>query len=65
MINMATSKKEMEDEWDAKELCAIEEDELVLMAMMGEHINYEDDWIIDSGYSNHMTDDQSDTMEVG
>ena len=33
----------MEYEWDADILCLIEEDELTLMAMMGEHIDYEDD----------------------
>ena len=35
------------------------------MVMIGEHINYEDDWIIGLGCSNHMADDQSDAMEVG
>ena len=49
---MATSKKKMEDEWDVEVLCAIEEDELALMAMMGEHIDYENNWIIDLEYSN-------------
>ena len=39
---------EMEEEWDAEVLYAIEEDELALMAMMGDHIDYENDWIIDS-----------------
>ena len=33
---------EMEEEWDV-ELYAIEEDELALMAMMGDHIDYEND----------------------
>ena len=54
----------MEDEWDADVLCLIEEDELALMVMMGEHIGYENYWIIDSRYSNHMIDDQSDTVEA-
>ena len=35
------------------------------MAMMREHIDYKDDWIIDSWYSNHMIDDQSGAMEGG
>lgn len=56
--NVATSKKEMEDEWDAEVLCAIEEYELALMAMTEDHIDYENDWIVDSGCSNHMTGDQ-------
>ena len=55
----------MEDEWDVEVLCATEEDKLALMAIMGEHIDYEDDWIIDSGCLNYMNDDQSGTMEVG
>ena len=54
--NVASSNMEME-EWDAEVLDAIEEDELALMVMMGDHINYENDWIIDSGYSNHVIDD--------
>ena len=44
---------EMEEEWDTEVLYAIEEDELALMATMGDHINYENDWIVDSGCSNH------------
>ena len=63
--NVASSNMEMEEEWDAKVLYAIEEDELALMAMMRDHIDYENDWIIDSGYSNHMIDDQSAAMEEG
>ena len=49
----------MKDEWDAEVLCPIEEDEVALMVMMGDHIDYEDDWIIDSGCSNNMTNSQS------
>ena len=45
--NVASSNMEMEEEWDAEVLYAIEEDELALMAMMGDHIDYENDWIID------------------
>jgi hypothetical protein len=61
---VVTSKKEIEDEWDAEALCAIEENELALMTMMGERINYENDWIIDSGCSNHMTGDQNKLQDV-
>ena len=28
------------------------------MAMMEDHIDYENDWIVDSRYSNHMTGNQ-------
>ncbi|KAG8488484.1 hypothetical protein CXB51_016201 [Gossypium anomalum] len=45
--NAATSKSE--EEWDAEALVAIEEEE---------QINYKKDWIVDSGCSNHMTDDK-------
>ena len=63
--NVASSNMEMEEEWDIEVLYVIEEDELALMAMMRDHINYENDWIIDSGCSNHMIDDQSGAMEAG
>jgi len=63
--NVASSNREMEEEWDVEVLYAIEEDELALMAMMGDHIDYENDWIIDSGYPNHMIDNQSGAMEEG
>ena len=57
--NVASSNMEMEEKWDAEVLYAIEEDELALMATMGDHINYENNWIVDSGCSNHITGDQS------
>ena len=41
--NVAISKKKTENEWEAEVLCPIVEDELALMAMMEEHIDYEDD----------------------
>ena len=56
--NVASSNMEMEVEWDAEVLHAIEEDEQAFMAMMGDHIDYENDWIIDSEFSNRMTGDQ-------
>ena len=55
--NVTSSNMEMEEEWDGEVLYAIEEDELALMAMMRELIDYENDWIVDLGCSNHMTDD--------
>ena len=48
----------MEEERGAEVLYAIEEDQLALVATVGDHINYENDWIVDSGCSNHMTSDQ-------
>lgn len=41
-----------------------EEDDLVLMEMMGERNDYENNWIIDSGCSNHMIDYQSGATEA-
>jgi len=57
--NMAFSNMEMEEEWDTEVLYVIEEDELAFMVTMGDHINYVNDWIVDSRCSNHMTGDQS------
>jgi len=58
--NAVTSK--IEDEWDAEALFVIEEeeddDELALTAILSDQINYEKDWIVDSGCSNHMTGDK-------
>ena len=48
---------EMEKEWDAEVLYAIEEDEEAFMEMMEDHIDYENDWIVDSEFSNYMTGD--------
>ena len=54
--NAATSKSE--DEWDVEALFAMEEEELALTATTFNQINYENDWIVDSGCSNHMTGDK-------
>ena len=63
--NVPSSNIEIEEKWDGEAICLIEENELALMAMIGEHIDYEDDWIIDSACSNHMIDNQSGAMEEG
>lgn len=53
--NAVTSKSE--DKWDAQaSFAAIEES--ASTATMSEQIDYEKDWIIDSGCSNHMTGDK-------
>ena len=55
-----------EEDWDAEAACAVatieeekeEKDEVALMAASkSRRINYESDWIIDSGCSNHMIGD--------
>ncbi|KAG6781857.1 hypothetical protein POTOM_011240 [Populus tomentosa] len=47
----------IEDEWDAHAFFA-EVKEAAFTVTTPEHIDYEKDWIIDSGCSNHMTDDK-------
>ncbi|KAJ4978478.1 hypothetical protein NE237_009258 [Protea cynaroides] len=54
--NAATSKSE--EEWDAEALFAAEDEELALTAITYKEIDYEKDWIVDSGCSNHMTGDK-------
>ncbi|KAG6504552.1 hypothetical protein ZIOFF_036886 [Zingiber officinale] len=57
--NTATSnpKENSEDDWDAEALFAAEENE-VAFTTMSDKINYKNDWIVDSGCSNHMTGDK-------
>ncbi|KAE8672542.1 tir-nbs resistance protein [Hibiscus syriacus] len=55
--NTATScsKENSEYGWDAEALFATEEEELALTVTTPERIDYKNDWIVDSGCSNHMT----------
>ncbi|KAG6517284.1 hypothetical protein ZIOFF_020669 [Zingiber officinale] len=57
--NTATSnsKENSEDDWDAEALMATEEKDLALTTTP-EQIGYKNDWIVDSGCSNHMTGDK-------
>ncbi|KAH9726925.1 hypothetical protein KPL70_008466 [Citrus sinensis] len=57
-IATSSSKEDSEDSWDAEALLAMEEEELALTVTTLEKINYENDWIVDSGCSNHMTGDR-------
>ncbi|KAM2243153.1 hypothetical protein PS2_009934 [Malus domestica] len=54
----SSSKENSEDGWDAEALFATEEEELALMVTTPERIDYNNDWIVDSGCSNHMTGDK-------
>ncbi|KAK2978138.1 hypothetical protein RJ640_029132 [Escallonia rubra] len=54
---ISNTKEKSEDDWDTEALFAAEE-ELALTATTFEQIDYENDWIVDSGCSNHMTGDQ-------
>ena len=51
--NAATSKDE--EEWDAEALFAADIEEVAFTATTTNQIDYEKDWIVDSGCSNHMT----------
>ena len=42
---------------EVKASIAIKEEELALTVAKPGRIKYEHDWIVDLGYSNHMTDD--------
>ena len=42
-------KENSEDGWDVEALFATEEEELALTVIISERIDYENDWIIDSG----------------
>ncbi|KAL4312064.1 hypothetical protein GQ457_01G006130 [Hibiscus cannabinus] len=54
--NVVTSKSE--EKWDAEAFFAVEEEELPLTMTMSDKIDYENDWIVDSVCSNHMTGDK-------
>uniref|UniRef100_A0A2N9H439 Uncharacterized protein n=1 Tax=Fagus sylvatica TaxID=28930 RepID=A0A2N9H439_FAGSY len=54
----SSSKENSEDGWDAEALFATEEKELALTVTTPEQIDYKNDWIVDSGCSNHMTGDK-------
>ncbi|KAM2299462.1 hypothetical protein ACFXTI_001304 [Malus domestica] len=54
----SSSKENSEDGWDAEALFATEEEELALTVTTQERIDYKNDWIVDSGCSNHMTGDK-------
>ncbi|KAK4414995.1 hypothetical protein Salat_2606600 [Sesamum alatum] len=43
---------------------AINEDDLALAATTSNQINYENDWIVESGCSNHMTGDKGQLKNV-
>ncbi|KAL0402267.1 UNVERIFIED_CONTAM: hypothetical protein Slati_4256600 [Sesamum latifolium] len=60
--NIVTSKTD--DEWDFEASFAADEDELAFAAIISNQINYESDWIIDSGCSNHMTGDKEKLKNV-
>ena len=54
----SSSKENSEDGWDAEALFATKEEELALTVTTQERIDYKNDWIVDSGCSNHMTGDK-------
>ena len=64
--NAATSKTEnrSDDEWDVVASFAAEEEESALAVTVPGRIDYEKDWIVDSGCSNHMTGDEVKLQEM-
>lgn len=57
--NAATSNiiEKSENDWDVQAFFAAKE-ELALTATTSEQIDYENEWIFDSGCSDHMTGDK-------
>ncbi|GJY60112.1 PLAC8 family protein [Tanacetum coccineum] len=61
--NNVTSKSE--DEWDFEASFAADEEEFAFATITSyKKINYENDWIVDSGCSNHMTGDKEKLKDV-
>lgn len=58
--NVVTSKSK--DEWDVEASFAVKEESA--LTVTSEQINYEKDWIIDSGYSNHITRDKGKLYDL-
>ncbi|KAE8683196.1 putative disease resistance protein [Hibiscus syriacus] len=57
-IVTSSSKENSEDGWDAELLFTTKKEELALTVTTPERIDYKNDWIVDSGCSNHMTGDK-------
>ncbi|KAH0722644.1 hypothetical protein KY290_005298 [Solanum tuberosum] len=51
-------KENSKDDWDVEAFFAVEQEELALTVTTSKQIDYENDWIVDSGTSNHMTGDK-------
>ena len=51
----SSQRKKNEDDWDAEAFFAVEQEELALAVTTSKQIDYENDCIVDSGCSNHMT----------
>ncbi|KAE8691333.1 protein TOPLESS [Hibiscus syriacus] len=51
-------KENSEDGWNVEALFAMEEEELALTVTTPEQIDYKNDWIVNSGCSNHMMGDK-------
>ncbi|GKC55148.1 TIR-NBS resistance protein [Tanacetum coccineum] len=61
--NNVTSKSE--DEWDFEASFAADEEEFAFATITSDKkIDYENDWIVDSGCSNHMTGDKEKLKDV-
>ena len=52
------------DDWDAEVSFAVEVEEVALMATIPGQIDYNKDWIVNSGCSNHMTSDKEKLLNM-
>ncbi|XP_062086226.1 uncharacterized protein LOC133792339 [Humulus lupulus] len=57
-VVMSNTRQASDEEWDVEASFAVEEGELALAVTVPRPIDYNNDWIIDSGCSNHMTGDK-------
>ncbi|KAK4353653.1 hypothetical protein RND71_025847 [Anisodus tanguticus] len=64
--NATTSNggKTSDEECDAEASFAVEEEELALAVTAPGTINYNNDWIVDSGCSNHITGDKEKLQNI-
>ncbi|KAJ8759956.1 hypothetical protein K2173_010812 [Erythroxylum novogranatense] len=64
LVESNISASNSEEEWDVEALLAIDDEERALTTAISNQIDYEADWIIDSGCSNHMTGDKENLQNV-
>lgn len=57
-IAVVHAEKTSNDKWVVENSYAVEEDVWAVMAIVLEVIDYNNDWIVDSGCSNNMTGDK-------
>ncbi|KAH0661325.1 hypothetical protein KY284_026256 [Solanum tuberosum] len=58
VVATSSPTENSEDDWDVETFFAIEQEELSLTVTISKQIDYENDWIVDLGCSNHMNGDK-------